>query len=286
MTSSASYFYLPSPNGRLTLTSGVPITTSDVTAATTLFYTPYKGNTVQIYNGTYWNTYGFTEISLSISAFAGNNCFNIFIYNNSGTLTLTDIAWTNHSTRATSLTLQNGQYVSSSNSGYLYLGTIYTSNGGQTQDAVAGRYLWNYYNRIHRYMNHLTSTVQWNYGANVWRQANNDSTNLVQFVIGLQEDIASANVVVYSQAQNSNGASVGIGLNSTGGYVSNSLVGGWYNPVNTMVSTSITARWEGFPVVGYNYVAWLENVTGGTCTYYGVNSSVACQSGIMGSILA
>ena len=54
ITSSASYFYVQSPNGRLTLTSGTPVTTNDVTAATTIYYTPYKGNAIQLYNGTNW----------------------------------------------------------------------------------------------------------------------------------------------------------------------------------------------------------------------------------------
>lgn len=38
--------------GRLTLTSGTPVTTSDVTAATTIYFTPYKGNRIALCGGT------------------------------------------------------------------------------------------------------------------------------------------------------------------------------------------------------------------------------------------
>src|SRR6185436_9706895 len=38
-------------DGRLTLTSGTPVTTGDVTAATTLYFTPNGGNQIALYTG-------------------------------------------------------------------------------------------------------------------------------------------------------------------------------------------------------------------------------------------
>lgn len=53
--------------GRLTLTSGTPVTTSDVTAASTLYFTPYGGNKITLYTGVYWQPFTFTERSLALS---------------------------------------------------------------------------------------------------------------------------------------------------------------------------------------------------------------------------
>src|SRR6476619_2076156 len=56
--------------GRLTLTASTPVTTSDVTAATTLRYTPYKGNQIALYNGASWAVSSFPELSISVPAVA------------------------------------------------------------------------------------------------------------------------------------------------------------------------------------------------------------------------
>src|SRR5665213_2163919 len=37
-------------DGRLTLTSGVPVTTADVASATTVYFTPYKGNKIALFD--------------------------------------------------------------------------------------------------------------------------------------------------------------------------------------------------------------------------------------------
>ena len=84
--------------GRLTLSSTLPVTTSDVTGATTLYYLPYKGNIVSLYNGTSWQGYtipasGGSALSLSLSGLVANVTYDIYIYNNSGTLTLVATAW-------------------------------------------------------------------------------------------------------------------------------------------------------------------------------------------------
>ncbi len=40
--------------GRLTLTSGSPVVSGDQTAKTTVYFTPYKGNRISLYNGSGW----------------------------------------------------------------------------------------------------------------------------------------------------------------------------------------------------------------------------------------
>ena len=101
-------------NGRLTLTSVTPITTSDVTAATTIYFTPYKGNRIFLYNttSTKWELFEFSEISIAVPATTGTN-YDVWGYNSSGSATLEVLAWTNDTTRATAIALQNGVYVKS-----------------------------------------------------------------------------------------------------------------------------------------------------------------------------
>jgi hypothetical protein len=54
---------------RLTLTQGTPVTTADVTAATSLYLEPYNGSKVSVYDGTaYWATLEVAASTYSIAA--------------------------------------------------------------------------------------------------------------------------------------------------------------------------------------------------------------------------
>ncbi|HDA7274793.1 TPA: hypothetical protein O5T84_002923, partial [Staphylococcus aureus] len=113
---------VPPPQGRLTLTSATPVLTSGVTAGTSLYYTPYVGNLVPIYNGASMVPTAFSELTLSlVSSHAANTIYDVFVFSNSGVLTLvTGPAWTNSSaatgargsgSSTTELTRIGGMYV-------------------------------------------------------------------------------------------------------------------------------------------------------------------------------
>ena len=102
-------------SGRLTLESGVPVSSTDQTAKTTVYYTPYNGSFLSLYNGTSWNAYSFAELSLTTSGLAVSSNYDIFAYVSGSTVTLEySAAWTNDSTRSSALSLLNGVYVKSS----------------------------------------------------------------------------------------------------------------------------------------------------------------------------
>lgn len=85
------------PRGYLTLTSGTPVITSDVTGASSVFYTPYVGNLVPIYNGTFFISTVFPELTLTLNnpAHAANGIYDVFIFNNSGSAAIgTGPVWT------------------------------------------------------------------------------------------------------------------------------------------------------------------------------------------------
>lgn len=78
--------------GRLTLETGVPVSVSDQTAKTTLYFTPYKGGLVGLYSGTAWVLRAFTELSIAVPS-TTNTLYDVFIYDNAGAPTLETLAW-------------------------------------------------------------------------------------------------------------------------------------------------------------------------------------------------
>ena len=135
-------------NGRLTLESGAPVSSADQSGKTTLYYTPYKGNLIALYDGSKWNALVFEELSLSLAGLTANKNYDIWAYDNSGTVTLEALVWTNDSTRATALAYQDGVMVKSGAATRRYLGTIrINSSGGQCEDTAVIRGVWNLYNQ-------------------------------------------------------------------------------------------------------------------------------------------
>lgn len=174
-------------DGRLTLTTGTPITTSDVTAATTVYYTPYIGEQVSLHDGTRWRIYEFAETSVSVPSTTVTP-FDIFLYDDAGTLKLETTDWTNDTTRATALTTLDGVLVKTGATTRRYLGTgRTTSSSGETEDSVSYRFLYNYYNRIIRRV-YKNSGPSHTYTTASWRYWNGDSTNHVDFITGVVED--------------------------------------------------------------------------------------------------
>jgi len=115
---------------RLTLTSGVPVTTSDVVNASTIYFSPYKGNVISLYNGTNWLSYESNEISLALGALA-TGVYDVFCYANAGVPTLEFLAWTNTTTKATAIVKQNGVDVKSGDATRRWVGT-FNNRGNKT----------------------------------------------------------------------------------------------------------------------------------------------------------
>lgn len=270
--------------GRLTLTSGLAVTTSDVTAATSVYFTPYRGNKIHLYNGTTWNMYSFTELTLSVPA-TTNTMYDVFIYDNAGTLTLEAVAWTNDTTRATTLATQNGVYVKNGTLTKRYLGSFRTTgSSGQTEDSLAKRYLWNYYNRIKRAMKVVDTTDTWNWSTASFQQANANAANQLDFIIGVSEDIIESKVFhrCVSSSTTYRIVNAGIGLDNT------SNIATVYQRA-TCTSTDIAlcfASYEATIAAGRHYLTWLEKGAGAdTQTWVGDNAGVE-QTGIFGNLLA
>ena len=171
--------------GRLTAQNGNPIGSLDSTITNfTLYFLPYTGNRIALYDGSDWVLEEFSLASLSLTGLAANTNYDIFIFENSGVLTLEAIAWTNNTTRATALALQDGVFVKTGAPARRYLGTVRTTGTtGQIEDSLVRRFVWNYYNRIEKPLRKLYDTP-YTYN-NVPRPAGgNISFTDLQFVVG------------------------------------------------------------------------------------------------------
>lgn len=270
---------------RLTLTSGTPITITDVTAATTIFCTPYKGNMIALYDGiATWSSFAFAEMSIAVPA-STSQMYDVFCYNNSGTPTLELLAWTNDTTRATALVLQDGVLVKSGAATRRYLGSFRTTTvSGQTEDSLAKRYVWNFTNRAQRPFKGIDTTDTWTYTTATFRKFNNAATADVGVVCGLDE--AEVCAFVAGMVNNSAGVAAGVGLGIDSATVNSAQVfsPGRSNATPNTYATP-TAQYNGFPGVGFHTLSPLEiSVASGTSTWNGDGGVAFEQTGLTGYI--
>jgi hypothetical protein len=265
--------------GRLTLTTATAVTTSDVTAATTVYFTPYGGNQVATYSGSAWTLSTFTEKSLSLSGLTASLPYDIFIVDS--TLALEAVAWTNATTRATALVLQDGVYVKSGATTRRYLGTIcITGTTGQCEDSLLNRLVWNYYNRRPRKLKVTDTTDSWTSSATGWRSWNGSTSNRATIVIGVNEDPVTMDFQAITKQSGGNGSAVGIGLDSTSANSASILAS--HDLTNLIAGTC--ALFDDYLGIGSHYLQLLEYDNGATTTFYGDVGQTFSQNGAVGRV--
>lgn len=257
VNSAAATTTTPTPQGYLTVNSDPnnPVCNADFASQTAVYYTPFVGNQIPVYNGVSFVTTTFTQLSLALTASqAANTLYDCFVFRNSGVLTLvTGPAWTTSTAGAgargtgastTQLSRLNGLWVNTvqitgrngANSYTIaantatYVGTIFIdSAAGQVtchrswgQNRKFG--VWNAYNRMNIAIRGGDSTASWNYNTNTIRAANGSSNNKVTTLCGLPEEQISCQELQWTTLYNANqgGGStvnqqtnIGIGVNST-----------------------------------------------------------------------
>lgn len=192
-------------SGRLTLTSGSPVPSADQTGATTVYFTPANGDSLELYDGTDWQVYKFSELSQATSdntkspaAVANNSNYDVFGWVDSGTLRATrGPAWSSDTSRGTGagtteLELFEGRYVNkvaitngpAARKGR-YLGTIRSDGSAQINDSKATRGVWNIFNRMERFSTAGFSASR-STSSTTWTEINTEIRN--QFVVGLDEN--------------------------------------------------------------------------------------------------
>ena len=247
------------PGGRLTTESGVPVSTSDRTAQSTLYYTPYLHNGICLWDGSDWRPITFTEVSETLPGLTSARPYDVFGFLNSGVLDIELLAWTNDTTRATAVTLQDGRYCKSGDKTRLLLGTVYTTSTTATEDSEVNRYVSNVYNQVPRSLftcpgyNNNNASSTYTFNSTTWIEANAGTGSRVRLVLPLPA------FVLLGQQFRADGTfgTGGVGVNATTASFQSSL-----NNSNGGGNSS-----RRMPLAaGFNYAAQVMKNGGGTST--------------------
>jgi hypothetical protein len=304
---------VPLPQGYLTPVSGTPIILSDATSVTQIYYTPYVGNQIPVYNGSSFVPSTFAELSLAlVSQHQASNIYDVFVFNNNGVLTLvTGPAWSTATAGAgargtgagtTQLSRLNGLWVNTVSMTGRNGSTTYavpanqgTYTGSIFIDSVAGQVtchrsygqsrkwgIWNAFNRQPTFLKAGDGTASWSYTTNAYRPANNNAANSLTIFSGLAEDIYDLQLDSYfggaaNTLQTVQGA-VGIGVNST---TAISGTAGQFSGTNSTGSGQIVFNFKAIadhklpPLLGINTITMLENGLGANaCSFNGTEASI------------
>lgn len=295
------------PQGRLTLTTNVPVLIATVATSANVLYTPYLGNLVPIWDGVQFKPQIFTELTNVLANSATGNAgpaaavaaknYDLFLWQSGGPNFLTrGGAWNSDTVRSATtendLQRVNGvlcnlnAITNGPAAGYgTYVGTVRTDAGGATVSWSVGASaaggtaatlnLWNMYNRVDVRPVVIDSNTSWSYTTATVRALDNSNGNRISFVRGLAEDSIEAMLMTRIQtvaAVNSFGF-IGIGLNVTNGFtqqqaiVLNALAAG-------DTSVSISAKFIGsnpaVVAIGFNFLQATEQGDGtNASTIYG-----------------
>lgn len=283
---------------RITLTSNTPVLTGSVTGATTVYCTPYVGNSVAIWNGSAFVSTSVSEMSQattdatkSPAAVGASSNYDLFVWDDTGTKRCTrGPAWSTATTRGTGAGTTELQYTSGilNNKNAItngpgagagtYIGTI-RSNGSSTIDFIYGAgaaggtagvlHVWNYYNRVLVSTNVSDTTASWTYNSATARITDNSAGNRINFISGMAEDGIQASLVQNMQtpATAGNYCVAGIGLDQTTTLDNFGLIETAGN--FALTSTGATVGYYA-PQLGSHFISGIE-ATGGayTCTYWG-----------------
>ncbi len=272
-------------DGRVTLTSLTPVPPADVIGATSIYFTPYQGNRIALYDGVAsWALYTFSEITLALGTLTAAIGYDVFAYNNNGLVAIEVLAWASGTTRATAVVLQDGVRVKSGATTRRLVGAFYTTATTTTEDSAAKRLVWNNQNPVPRALQRLEVAGAWTYTTATWRQANANTANQIAVFAGIAELPIQVTLIV-GVANTNVGVTVlvTIGVDSTtaassgGGYaitaVANAVI-----PLMTSFSAPVP--------IGYHFYSWNEqSAATGTTTWNGT-SFVGVGTGLTGLIWA
>lgn len=287
------------PTGRLTLSTGTPVMTSDVTGAATIYYTPYIGARVPIYDGSQYVPFVFSQLTATTTTGnqVANGVYDLFVFSNAGTVTLAfGPAWATATSRGSGAgttqlqqvqglwTNQNAINLTNGASSYAgiavnratYVGTVaITATAGQMAmqfkptPAVGGNNtwlgVWNAYNRVVVRARSAENETFWDYNGTSFRAVNNSNNNRINWVDGLQQSRVLAEFNQLSGLTNagSNGAVAWDSTTTASGSLSSNQ--------NYNASTSVINAFarDTNILIGRHYVQALEKAEHNTPRFYG-----------------
>jgi hypothetical protein len=276
------------PQGRLTLTTGTPVISSDVSAATAVYYTPFVGNIVPIYDGSQFSAHTFSsdlQLTLNTNHLA-NSIYDVFIYWDGSALQIaTGVAWNTVTAGSgargtgagtTELVRVNGLWVNKYDVSYrngattgtlsaergTYVGSIYMdSAAGQiTCHTAWGQSrkwgVWNAYNRQPVELQGGDSTASWTNASATIRASNGSSNNSLTVFSGLPEEEVfvsfqqAVQMTDFTTGSAIKTVSIGIGRNDTTAYAGTTAIIGFGNATNGNSRVIAEAKYTLLPRIG------------------------------------
>lgn len=300
------------PGGRLTLTTATPILATGISAATSVFYTPYISTQVPVWDGTQFVLKTFAELTLAlVASHAASSIYDIFIFLDTATVTIgTGPAWTTATAGAgargtgagtTELVRQNGLWVNANSMTTRNGATTYTVAakkgiyiGSMPMDGTNGQIschtawgqsrkwgIWNAYNRKRIFLQGGDATASWTYNSSTIRASNGDSANKLTVFSGLAEEAYDCRFA--QRMQIGANANAGEANNIIGYNATNALSGTEGNVQFTIAAATVNnirmsalAQYRAPPSIGINNVQACERTPAATatCTFYGVEDDM------------
>ncbi|NER80934.1 MAG: hypothetical protein F6K42_15465 [Leptolyngbya sp. SIO1D8] len=258
--------------GRLSLADGDPTPAGEQLAKTAIYYTPFEGNLVSLFNATTsnWETHQFPQLTLDLAGLSANTNFDVFIYLDGGSPALERVAWNNStagiSARAESIIRKDGIYVKDSSQDRRLLGTFRTTGVvGQCEVSKAKLLLRNIENRVPWLMLKEASSTSWVPTDTNWNPLDSDTSNRLELIFPVIEDLqAEAKVGIANFSNNPAQYNIGIHINKATGVVETTdhsgFNGEWFGSafVNAIISALFL---EKEVPAGYNFLQVMERCT-------------------------
>jgi hypothetical protein len=271
-------------------------------SSTTIYYSAYLHDRIRLYDGTRWKWYQFSQMSQattdatkSPAATSADNNYDIFVWDDGGTLRATrGPAWSSATARGTGagtteLESFDGRYVNkiaitngpAARRG-LYVGTIRTGSGNNVTDSNVNRHVWNMYNRLLRYSSFSEASATWTYTTDTWREVNANAGGAarVNLVRGFDEDAVRAEVN-HTARNTSTGVQIQTAVGVANSATAPTTPAGLWGIGHTQVANLnqiLQGSYLGAPGLGVVTINHLErSAATGTTTWVGQTSGLNVQ---------
>lgn len=295
------------PQGRLTLTSGQPVQIANATSASTIYYTPFNGDKVSLWNGSSsFVFYEFTELTLTLSTnHIANTNYDLYIVRDGGIIYLaTGPAWTGDNNRGTGagtaetefikgvIVNKNAITVRPGNTGSgttisvparaaTLVGWVRTTVIGQTEytiaptPAVGGTnnklFLGNAYNKRTLVSRLIDTSPSWTYSSAAIRAMNAGAGpgNRISFIIGDPADVVEARLSTMVGFTGASGFPVfGLAIDSSTIFTTEQVGGRLSGATPGNISAAVELALP--PGLGFHYIQCVEsNLTAIAASYLG-----------------
>ena len=257
--------------GRLTLASGDPLPTADQTGKGTVYWTPYHGNQVALFDGTDWPIRTFAEIAISLATgHAANTAYDLYLYWDGSACALEAVAWPDLATPPARAT-QDGVIVRSGAPTRRLVGGYRTTTATATEDSTARRLV----SSLDRPEPRLlaiapTGTGGYAYTGASLRPLNDDPANRVEVFACLPgREITLVSILEAVGSAVGNAGRGDWGEDSTSAALAG-VIWNWGYAYTTTTGTASRVQLMHLVPVGAHYYQWLEAAyaPAGTVTFY------------------